>query len=358
MTIRTRMTLWYSGVLLLSMALITILSLDELHERNDRHRGERQRSAYKGMQEIVGIVLWVGLPAALLSVGGGWWLMRKALAPVATLTAAANRVNERNLSEELPRTGNGDELDRLAAVLNGMTGRLNDSFTRIREFTLHASHELKTPLTVLRAEAETAARDESLPPAERERWAAQLDELRRLSRIVDALTLLAKADAGQITLALEPVRLDELVKDNFADAQILAEPQGIRIELTACEETTVSGDRHRLRQLLLNLADNAVKYNHPGGTVSMTLHRTDGTAELTMSNTGPGIPPEALPRVFDRFFRGDPSHSSAVEGCGLGLSIARWIVSAHNGTIKIDSVPANLTTVTVRLPLLRAAQPA
>ena len=206
--------------------------------------------------------------------------------------------------------------------------------------------------------AETAARDESLPPAERERWAAQLDELRRLSRIVDALTLLAKADAGQITLALEPVRLDELVKDNFADAQVLAEPQGIRIELTACEETTVSGDRHRLRQLLLNLADNAVKYNHPGGTVSMTLHRTDGTAELTMSNTGPGIPPEALPRVFDRFFRGDPSHSSAVEGCGLGLSIARWIDSAHNGTIKIDSVPANLTTVTVRLPLLRAAQPA
>ena len=222
------------------------------------------------------MVFEVGLPAVLLGLLGGWWLTRRALAPVAELTEAITRIHERNLREPLPRTGNGDELDRLTEVFNAMLARLDDSFNRIREFTLHASHELKTPLTVLCGETETALRDESLPPAERERAASQLDELRRLARIVDGLTLLAKADAGQVALKLEPVRLDELVRDNFADAQILAEPQHIQVELTACEEITVRGDRHRLRQLLLNLADNAVKYNQPQGRVTMSLRRVNG----------------------------------------------------------------------------------
>ena len=282
---------------------------------------------------------------------GGWWLTRKALAPVSKLTEAITRVHERNLREPLPRTGNGDEFDRLTEVFNAMLARLDDSFNRIREFTLHASHELKTPLTVLCGETETALRDESLSPAERERFVSQLDELRRLARIVDGLTLLAKADAGQVALKLEPVGLDELVRDNFADAQILAEPQHIQVELAGCEPLTVRGDRHRLRQLLLNLADNAVKYNQPQGRVTMGLRRADGAAEFTIANTGTGIPPESLPRVFDRFYRGDPAHSHAVDGCGLGLSIAKWIVLAHHGTIQIESEPAKLTTVTVRLPL-------
>jgi signal transduction histidine kinase len=147
------------------------------------------------------------------------------------------------------------------------------------------------------------------------------------------------------------VRLDELVRDNFADAQILAEPHGIQVELAACEEITVRGDRHRLRQLLLNLADNAVKYNQPKGGVIMSLLKSASMAQFTITNTGAGIPPEILPRVFDRFFRGDPAHSQTVDGCGLGLSIAQWIVSAHNGTIKIESATMKPTTVTVRLPL-------
>ena len=177
-----------------------------------------------------------------------------------------------------------------------MLARLDDSFKRIREFTLHASHELKTPLTVLCGETETALRDESLPPAERERAASQLDELRRLARIVDGLTLLAKADAGQVALKLEPVRLDELVRDNFADAQILAEPQGIQVELAACEEISVRGDRHRLRQLLLNLADNAVKYNQPQG------RRDDELAarRTTWRNSPSPTPARAFRRKFCR----------------------------------------------------------
>ena len=256
-----------------------------------------------------------------------------------------------DLGERLPRTGNGDELDRLTEVFNAMTARLDGSFQRIREFTLHASHELKTPLTVMHGELETALQEQTLPAPERERLLSQLDEVQRLSKIVDGLTLLTKADAGQISLKLEPLQLDELVRDAFADALILAKPSDVQVNLAACEPIAMRGDRHRLRQLLLNLTDNAIKYNQPKGTVNIALHRAGGAAEVTIANTGKGIPPELLPRVFDRFFRGDPAHSSAVDGCGLGLSIAQWIVSAHNGTIKIESVPGHPTTVTVRLPM-------
>ncbi len=297
-------------------------------------------------------VVWIALPTVLLSVGGGWWLMRRAMAPVAALTRAAEGITEQNLDEPLPRAHNGDELDRLTEVFNAMTARLHNSFTRVRDFTLHASHELKTPLTVLCGETETELREENLSSQQRDRCASRLDELRRLSRIVDGLTLLAKADAGLISLSRATVSLDGLVRDCFADTQVLAQASGIRVRLDPCDPAMVSGDAHRLRQLLLNLADNAVKYNQPGGAISMSLRRANGSAQLAISNTGPGIPADSLPRVFERFYRGDRAHSNEVEGCGLGLSIAQWIVSAHNGSIQIESKPSDLTTVTMRLPLL------
>jgi signal transduction histidine kinase len=349
MTIRGRMTLWYTGVMLTSALIIVGLSIRELHEQHTSEPPE------ESVEDIVQVMCWIGIPAVLLSIGGGWWLMRKAFAPLTALTKAAERITEYNLSEKLPRTNNRDELDRLAEVLNRMTGRLHDAFNRIREFTLHASHELKTPLTVLCGETETELRDETLAATQRERAVSRLDELHRLSRIVDGLTLLAKADAGLVTLTPEPVHLNELVRDSFDDLQILAQAPAVRVELKECEAVTVMGDARRLRQLLLNLSDNAIKYNQSGGSIVLGLKRRDGIAELAIANTGPGISPEAIPRVFDRFFRGDPAHNNDVEGCGLGLSIAQWIVSVHNGTIKIDSVPTQWTTVTVTLPLAREA---
>jgi len=349
MTVRQRLTLWYAAVLTVSLFIIGVGTYQEIDEQlRHAHRRAPEKHAISETSEMV---FGVGLPAILLGLLGGWWLTRKAMAPVSQLTEAITRVHERNLREPLPRTHSGDEFDRLTEVFNAMLARLDDSFNRIREFTLHASHELKTPLTILCGEIETALRDESLTPAERDRYASQLDELRRLARIVDGLTLLAKADAGQVTLKLAPLRLDGLVRDNFADTQILAEPNHIQVELAGCEEISLRGDRHRLRQLLLNLADNAVKYNQPQGRVAMKLHRVNGAAEFVIANTGPGIPPESLPRIFDRFYRGDPAHGTEVDGCGLGLSIVQWIVSAHNGTIQVESVPSQLTTVTVRLPL-------
>jgi heavy metal sensor kinase len=356
MTIRARLTLWYAGILILSLVVIGIGTYREIDEQM-RH-GHRRAPTGRAISETSEMVLQVGLPAVVLGLLGGWWLTRRSLAPVKKLTAAATQIHERNLRDPLPRTRNGDELDQLTKVFNDSLARLDDSFKRIHEFTLHASHELKTPLTVLCGEAEIASRDESLPPAERERAASQLDELRRLARIVDGLTLLAKADAGQVALKLEPLRFDELVHEAFADAQILAEPYGVQVELAGCDEVSVRGDRHRLRQLLLNLTDNALKYNQPRGGVIMSLLRSGDTAQFTIANTGAGIPPEILPRVFDRFFRGNPAHENTIEGCGLGLSIAKWIVSAHHGTIRAESMPSKLTTFTVRLPLDTAAKPA
>jgi signal transduction histidine kinase len=355
MKIRTRLTWWYAGILMMSLFVMGIGTYREIDEQL-RHSHRREPTEH-ALGEAGEMIFQVGLPAVVLGLLGGWWLTRRALAPMTKLMDTIEKLHEKNLGEKIPRTHNGDELDRLTEMFNAMTSRLNNSFQRIREFTLHASHELKTPLTVLCGETETALRDESLPSAERERLLSQLDEVRRLSKIVDGLTLLAKADAGQIALKLEPLRFDELVRDNFADLQILAEPRGIRVELTTCEEISVRGDRHRLRQLLLNLADNAVKYNQPKGDVIMSLLKSGDMAQFTIVNTGAGIPPEILPRVFDRFFRGDPAHENTIDGCGLGLSIAQWIVSAHNGTIQIESVPSKLTTVTVRLPLDTAAKP-
>ena len=365
MTIRTRLNLWYSAILC-GIALVVIATSIYSELVVERHHKKHKTETTEGggtnevasqpkegrikNDDLVDILTWTLLPAIVLGVLGGWWLTRRALAPVTDLTEKVEKIQEKNLGEKLPRSSNGDELDRLTEVFNAMTGRLNESFTRVREFTLHASHELKTPLTVLRAEAETALHDESRSAAERDRAASQLEELKRLTRIVDGLTLLAKADAGQVDLMLETVQLDELVKDIFADTQILAEPQGIAVKLGSCDEVSVRGDRDRLRQLLLNLADNAVKYNLPKGVITLGMQRAGSWAEFTISNTGPGIPAAMLPRVFDRFFRGDAAHGNTVEGCGLGLSIAQWIVNAHGGVIHLASEPGKMTTVTVTLP--------
>jgi signal transduction histidine kinase len=352
MTVRTRLTFWYAMILTASVLLISGISFNEFErERRVAQESGGKYTEYDGWSDLLEIGLSCGIPAALIGLVGGWWLMRKAMAPVVSLTDAAARVHEGNLREQLPRTGNGDEFDRLTAVFNAMTARLDDAFNHIREFTLHASHELKTPLTVLRGELETALREHTHTPAEHERLLSQLDEIERLGVIVDGLSLLTKADAGLVTLKYEPVRVDELVRESHADALILARPGGVSVELERCEEILLLGDRHRLRQLLLNLTDNAIKYNRPQGRVTIDLRRVNGHAELKICNTGTGIPAEMQPRVFDRFFRGDTSHANTVEGCGLGLSIAKWIVTAHEGTIQLVSEPGKLTTATVCLPI-------
>ncbi len=349
MKIRTRLALWYAAILIVALIVIGIGTYEQILEQMQlqhlKHIWEQ------ALGETGEMVLWVGVPAVVLGLLGGWWITRHALSPVTSLTEAVERMHDGNLHERLPRTHNGDELDRLTEVFNDMTSRLDNSFQRIREFTLHASHELKTPLTVMHGELETALHDGNFSTAQKDILLSQLDEIERLAKIVDGLTLLAKADTGQIKLNFEPVQLEELVRESVADAKILGQPQAIQINCSASEDIMISGDRHRLRQLLLNLTDNAIKYNQPKGTVNISLLRENGFAELKIENTGAGLALELQPLVFERFFRGDTSHSNRIEGCGLGLSIAQWIVVAHHGTIQFASEPGKLTTVTVKVPV-------
>lgn len=349
MTIRARLTFWYAGVLFASLVLFSGLLYHEWHPDPSAPPPAEVAAEEGTLSDLAEDLCISAIPAALLGLAGGWWLMRRALAPVAALTAAAQHVHEGNLRTQLPRTGSGDELDRLTEVFNQMTARLADSFQHIREFTLRASHELKTPLTVMRGGLETTLREHPVTDGQRESLLGEIDEIDRLAKIVDGLTLLTKADAGLIALNDEPVALDDLVRDAAGDGEILAQPHGIQISITQCDTATVRGDQHRLRQVLLNLADNAVKYNEPGGTVTLALRGLGDSAELTIANTGPGISPGQQARLFEPFFRGDTAHTH--EGSGLGLAICRWIITAHRGTIQIISEPGKLTTATVRLPL-------
>ncbi len=351
MTIRARVLWWYAGILLVSLGLMAAVLKREWEEQRQQLRdGVRQDEPV--WEEVGEVMLYYGVPTALLVLVVGGWLLRRALLPIGELTRAAEGINLDSLTSRLPRTGSGDELDRLTDVFNAMMQRLESSFRHVREFTLDASHELKTPLTLMRAELESAVRDDSWTTPQRELFARQIDEIERLTRIVDGLTLLAKADAGQVPLKREPLHLDDLVRESVTDAAVLARPSGVDVRLCKCEPVALQADRHRLRQMLLNLTENAIKYNHRDGRVMVDLRRKNGMAELCISNTGPGIAPEKLPRVFDRFYRCDPAHNSEVEGCGLGLSIAQWIARAHGGTIEMNSEPGQDTAVLVRLPAL------
>jgi signal transduction histidine kinase len=350
MSIQTRLALWFSLILVASLMLLIGVLHHEWEEQQRRILVEHlpPESAW---HEVGEIVVFFGLPSAILLFVGGSILLRKSFAPVGALTRAAESIQLDNLRQRLPVSGNGDELDRLTEVFNAMMARLEGSVARAQEFTLNASHELKTPLTVMRSQLETALRDEAVAPAQREQFASLLEEIQRLTKIVNGLTFLARADAGQAALSLEPVRLDELVRDALGDAEALGRVNGIETELLGCPAVVVRADRHRLRQLLLNLTDNAIKYNHAGGRVTFDLARGSNRAQLTIANTGPGIPAEMRSRVFDRFYRGDPAHSQEIDGCGLGLSIVQSIVTAHGGEVAIDVDAPGWTAVRVSLPI-------
>jgi signal transduction histidine kinase len=351
-TIRTRISMAIAGAV---VGLLCFMGVVLYYELVTERRAAATDAARDSVEEEIGEVLvYVGVPAMLILGLGSWWLVGRALLPLEQLAVAAARIHAGNLHERLPVGAAQDEMSRLAGAFNGMVARLDASFAHVREFTLQASHELKTPLTILHNELETALGDPDATSAQREMFARQLDEIQRLTQVVDGLTFLARVDAGQFQVAQEPVRLDELVRDSFADAEILAHAAKLRVTLTSCADATVSGDRHRLRQVLLNLVDNAVKYNRPDGEVTLALSRERGEAIVRISNTGAGVPPEALPRVFDPLFRADLARGRDVEGSGLGLSIARSIVTAHGGAIEIASEQNRVTVVTVRLTALEA----
>ncbi len=337
LSVVSRLTWYLAGMLALSLGIIVLLTYREmvLEATDPAAFGEEPEPLWWQVTEVT---LRSIIPLAVMAAGG-WWLTVRAFRPLQDLTQAARRIHEGNLEERIPPTGRGDEFDTLTTTFNEMTARLAASFDRVKSFTLHASHELKTPLAILRADYEELVDDPQRSKEDRARFASHLDEIERLARIVDGLSLLTKADASLVQLRREEVALDEVVREAAEDAGVLAEARQITVSCSASQDITIHGDRHRLRQLLLILCDNAVKYNREGGSISLGLAMAGGHAVLRVRNTGPGIPPAEQPRVFERFHRGESARRSRTDGCGLGLAIALWIARAHGGSLTFTSAP-------------------
>ncbi|MEE8292128.1 MAG: ATP-binding protein [Candidatus Tectomicrobia bacterium] len=298
------------------------------------------------------LIMAVVLPLALLLAGGGGWVLaHRALTPVARMTEAARRISAEHLAERLEETGTGDELDRLATTLNAMLGRLDDAFRQIRQFSADASHELQTPLTILKGELEVALRARRTPEAYQALLHSALEEIDRIAALVDGLMLLARADAGVLRLDRQLVELDQLVHEVHGQTKVLAEAQNITLRLGAVEPMVTEGDYERLRRLLLNLVENGLKYTPAGGQVTLSLRGHAGWTSLQVSDTGFGLSPAEQEHVFQRFYRAAQARTQGVGGSGLGLCIALSIAEGHGGSIQLDSTPGCGSTFTVHLPL-------
>lgn len=297
------------------------------------------------------LTLGLGLPVIVaLSIGGGYFVMRRALEPVDALTRSAERITSRNLNERLPIVPTGDELERLSIALNSMVARLDAAFAHIRRFSADASHELRTPLTVLRGELEGIAQEPQLTAAMREMIGSALEETERLARIVDSLLVISRLDAGEARMERARFDFAELTEATVEQLRLLAEDKNIMLVSQARQLVEVEGDRARLKQVVVNLVDNAIKYTPAGGQVEVRVTREDSYTLLEVKDTGVGIPKEALSHIFERFYRVDQARSRAVGGTGLGLAIVKSICTAHGGEVTVESTENEGSRFEVRLP--------
>jgi heavy metal sensor kinase len=295
--------------------------------------------------------VFLAVPVALALSGGlAYLLARTALAPMERLHRLTEQITAERLDRRLPVANPGDELGRLTQTINAMIGRLERSFALVRRFTADASHELRTPLTAIRTEAEVVLA-KPLGLAEHQQLLGSiLEEVEWLTRLTDQLLALSREDAGVPKQAFELVELAALLGGVVETMRPLAEAKGLELHADCAETARVWGDGVRLRQVFYNLLDNAIKYTPEGGRVAVVLGKEGDAPVVLVRDTGVGIPPEHLPRVFDRFYRVDKARSRALGGSGLGLSIAQSIVAAHGGRIELASEPGRGTTCTVTLP--------
>lgn len=301
------------------------------------------------------LVLVALVPAVLaVALAAGYFLARSALAPVDRLTSAAEGITASQLDRRVDVPPVDDELGRLARTFNNMIAGLQKSFEEMRRFTADAAHELRTPLAVLKTEAEVALRQPRSPEAYREVLQAQLVEIERLTRLANQLLYLCREDSGLQPMTATPVRVDEFLPRLCEQLQVVAEARGVSLECGQVAAMTISSDPDRLRRLFFNLLDNALKYTPEGGRVRLSagLREKGDEVEVLVEDNGIGIAPEHHAHLFERFFRVDPSRSRINEGTGLGLAICRSIVEAHRGRIEIDSSPGKGTRVRVVLPIL------
>ena len=285
--------------------------------------------------------LAMGLPLAIgIIVIGGYLLVRRALNPVEQITRAAESITLHNLSERLPVASTGDEMERLSTALNRMIARLDDSVKNSKRFVADASHELRTPLTILRGELETLAEMPHLPPELGERVSSLLEEAVHLSKIVEQLLTLSRLDAGEAQMDWLELDLAYLAKTTAEQMSLLAEDKNIAVVCDANQPVPVEGDSVRLKQVVVNLLDNAIKYTPQQGVIKLSVRAVNGDAVLEVEDNGQGIPATALPHIFERFYRADQTSSTNSESAGLGLSIVKAICTAHGAEVEAISVPS------------------
>jgi len=306
-------------------------------------------------QRILASMAFVAPLILLFSIAVGWVLSARALRPLGRMIDELEAITDgRSLHRRLPAPAEaGDEMDRLGHTLNAMLARLETSFAALRRFIADASHELKTPLTVMRVGVEHSLTDPRTRPETMPALDETLQEVRRMTELVDTLLTLARVDEGRMELHTEPVELGALVAEAHETAQMLGEEAQVEVSLeTPPEPVLVRADRARLWQLLLNLLSNAVKYTPAGGHIWLSLTARPEAATISVRDTGIGIAPGDVDRVFDRFWRADAARSRTGErpGFGLGLSICRWVAEAHGGSIAVTSRPGRGSTFTVTLP--------
>jgi len=299
------------------------------------------------------LILLLTTPTILVVAAiGGYLLMSRALRPVVVLTEQAEHIGRKELGERLPVIPTGDELERLSLALNRMIERLEEALAHNHRFSADASHELRTPLTIIRGELESLIQIPSLPSTVMEGVGSALEESNRMAKIVHSLMTISRLDCGGEQIELAPVDLVDVVTVTLDHMSLLAEEKHISLRFKPGPATYVTGDAMRLKQIVVNLVDNAIKYTPDGGDVSVFVTAEEKKAVLRVTDTGIGIPAASLPLVFDRFYRADQARSRESGGTGLGLSIVKAICGVHGGTASVESIEGNRTTFRIELPLL------
>jgi heavy metal sensor kinase len=320
----------------------TLIILQSLHPQKEM------------MEEAGTVFAWLIPIAILLASGGGYFLARKSLAPVVAMSSQAGRIGAANLHERLAVHNEKDELGHLARSFNSLLDRLGESFERQRRFMADASHELRTPVAILRGEAEVALSQQARSLDEyRESLGVLHQEAERLTHIVEDLFTLTRADAGQYPLQPRGFYLDELVTECVHSARTLALAKKITLTFDGASESPIHADESLLRRMILNLLDNAIKYTPEGGRATVACRRQGDEYILSITDTGTGIPAELQPRIFERFFRADEARSRTQSdggGAGLGLAISRWIAEAHQGRLELTRSDSKGSAFTATLP--------
>jgi len=297
------------------------------------------------------ILLWWVPGAFLVAIAAAWWLASFALRPIRAMATMASRIDVTTLDRRLPIRGGHDELDDVAGAFNLTLARLQRSVEDMRQFSAALAHELRTPLAALRGEIELSLMAPGTTESQQRALASQLDEIDHLTRLIDHILTLARAESGQIRLSFAPVDLAALALTVVEQLEPIAESRGLSLTCSRTDGLIVDGDAGWLQRLLLNLLDNALKFTPPNGRVHVRLARDDDSACIEVQDTGVGLTPQDARQVFERFFRADPARTTSAEGAGLGLSLVQWIAAQHHGTVDVTSRLGEGSTFTVRIPL-------